>query len=281
MGWLNIIENLFLYKHLKIFLYFTNTCHEANQAKMCLPANKKSQGSSTSKSSALKMLPEDYTPAANDILCGRGNVFSQHQGNRFFDMVIRDSLRKYMEAPNRPDKIRVVDSILRGIRVSGARFAKCDSETQRWYELNDVQAHQKIGHAIRDTIRLHKKQQQQSGNSSSNKTSDASSSSKSKNTVAASMRKEIINNQSQNNYNNMQRVPLAAQKIRQARIADRMLQQQALQPPPRNIFSSSGSVSARNDMMKAKRSAFLLENEFPELNFDFSPSRFFDSIIVQ
>merc|ERR1712224_593453 len=55
------------------------------------------------------------------------------------------------------DKIRVVDSILRGIRVSGARFAKCDSETQRWYELNDVQAHQKIGHAIRDTIRLNRK----------------------------------------------------------------------------------------------------------------------------
>merc|ERR1711907_150477 len=156
------------------------------------------------------------------------------------------------------------------------------SETQRWYELNDVQAHQKIGHAIRDMIRLHKKQQQQSGNSSSNKTSASSFSSKSKNTVAASMRKEIISNQSQNNYNNAQRIPLAAQKIRQARIADRMLQQQALQPPPRNIFSSAGSVTARNNnMMKAKRSTFLLENEFPELNFDFSPSRFFDSIIVQ
>merc|ERR1712146_254093 len=128
---------------------------------------------------------------------------------------------------------------------------------------------------------LHKKQQQQSGNSTSNKTSDSSFSSKSKNTVAASMRKEIISNQSQNNYNT-QRVPLASQKIRQARIADRMLQQQALQPPPRNIFSSSGSVTARNnDMMRAKRSTFPLENEFPELNFDFSPSRFFDSIIVQ
>merc|ERR1712146_233201 len=107
-----------------------------------------------------------------------------------------------------------------------------------------------MGHAIRDTIRLHKKQQQQSGSSNSNsKTSEASSSSKSKNTVAASMRKEIINNQNSNNYNT-QRIPLAAQKIRQARIADRMLQQQALQPPPRNIFSSSGSVAARNDMMK-------------------------------
>merc|ERR1739841_242018 len=29
-----------------------------------------------------------------------------------------------------------------------------DSETKRWYEMGDVLAHQKIGHAIRDTIRL-------------------------------------------------------------------------------------------------------------------------------
>merc|ERR1711907_898758 len=44
-----------------------------------------------------------------------------------------------------------------GIRISGARFAKIDASTKRWYELNDVQAHQKIGHAIRDTIRLNGK----------------------------------------------------------------------------------------------------------------------------
>merc|ERR1712072_1237592 len=106
-----------------------------------------------------------------------------------------------MEAPNRPEKIRVVDSILRGICVSGARFAKLDSATQRWYELNDVQAHQKIGHAIRDTIRLNRKQQ--SGSSSSNnnnKTSSggamiAASSAKSKNAAAAT-RKGNNNNSS-------------------------------------------------------------------------------------
>merc|ERR1712166_772744 len=53
-----------------------------------------------------------------------------------------------------PDKIKVVDGILDQIRDNGARFTKVDTETKRWYELNDVQAHQKIGHAIRDTIRL-------------------------------------------------------------------------------------------------------------------------------
>merc|ERR1712176_1158746 len=40
------------------------------------------------------------------------------------------------------------------IKSSGARFVKIDDKTQQWYELNDVRVHQKIGHAIRDTIRM-------------------------------------------------------------------------------------------------------------------------------
>jgi len=99
-------------------------------------------------------LPLNFTPDPKDILCGRGNVFSNHEGNRYFGKIIRSNLREYMKASNRPEKIRAVDDILQEIRSSGARFAKVDSETKQWYELNDVQAHQKIGHAIRDTIRL-------------------------------------------------------------------------------------------------------------------------------
>merc|ERR1712029_500175 len=85
----------------------------------------------TTSKSSFTMLPEDYAPAVNDILCGRGNVFSSHQGNRFFVQIIRDNLQEYMEAKSRPEKIQVVDDILRKIRVSGARFAKLDSKTQR------------------------------------------------------------------------------------------------------------------------------------------------------
>lgn len=104
--------------------------------------------------SSLMLLPLDFTPGPKDILCGRGNVFSNHEGNQYFGKIIRSSLRKYKEALNRREKIRVVDQILQEIKSSGVRFAKIDSKTKKWYELNNVQAHQKIGHAIRDTIRL-------------------------------------------------------------------------------------------------------------------------------
>ena len=105
--------------------------------------------------SSRRMLPEDYTPQAKDIICGRGNLFSDHEGNQFFEKLIRDNLRKYVETVKRSEKIRMVDDILRTIRTSGTRFAKVDSVTKRWFELNDTQAHKKIGHCIRHKIRLH------------------------------------------------------------------------------------------------------------------------------
>lgn len=119
--------------------------------------------------SSLTMLPVNYKPSDNDVLCGRGNVFSNHYGNQFFGKLIRENISEYKEATSRPDKVNVVDSILDEIRDSGARFTKVDTETERWYELNDVQAHQKIGHAIRDTIRILGKENSSNSNSKNKK----------------------------------------------------------------------------------------------------------------
>lgn len=114
----------------------------------------KQQKSENNSKPSRTMLPLDFNPDPKDILCGRGNVFSNHEGNQYFGRIVRASLRDYIAAPNRPKKIRVVGDILQQILISGARFAKVDSKTKRWYQLNNVEAHQKIGHAIRDTIRL-------------------------------------------------------------------------------------------------------------------------------
>jgi len=99
------------------------------------------------------MLPKDYEPEVNDIICGRG-THSLHQGNQFFVKIIRNNLHKYMEASNKLEKTQFIDGILRELRISGSRFVKMDKETKIWYKLNDEQAHQKIGHAIQDTVRL-------------------------------------------------------------------------------------------------------------------------------
>merc|ERR1711937_587239 len=94
--------------------------------------------------STMMLLPLNFTPGPNEILCGRGNVYSNHEGNRYFNEVAHSALHDYREAPNRPSKIRVVEETLQEILSSGVRFVKLDSEKKQWYELSDVQAHQKI-----------------------------------------------------------------------------------------------------------------------------------------
>lgn len=256
---------------------------------MCTANNNRNYKNSKKNSkSSLLLLPQDYTPGANDILCGRGNVFSNHQGNQFFGRIIRANLREYMGASNRPEKIKVVDDILREIQVSGARFAKVDSETKGWYELNDVQAHQKIGHAIRDTIRLLEKDNKKN------------SSAKATRATVKIMKKSSVAKQK-----------MLLQQKRQARCM--MRSQQQLQSPNHIRSSSETRKDAMEDILRISLNtcdfldgilgdsveretvtgysserqysdyknnenttrSFLLENEYPETNFDFSATSFF------
>lgn len=121
---------------------------------MCTTYNARTLKSKKNTMVAELILPLDFKPTTKDILCGRGNVYSNHPGNQDFGVIIRSNIDQYNNASNRQEKIKVVHKILDSIRTSGARFVKTDTQTKRAYELNDVQAHQKIGHAIRDTIRL-------------------------------------------------------------------------------------------------------------------------------
>jgi hypothetical protein len=117
----------------------------------------------------LMMLPADYQPEATDVLCGRGNMYGSHPGNQCFQRIIFEHMKAYSDAENRPVKINIVDNVLSEVRNSGARIVKIDSKTKRWYELNDVESHQKCGHCLRDTIRLHGKENNIIRNSNSKK----------------------------------------------------------------------------------------------------------------
>jgi len=110
----------------------------------------------------IELLPEDYKPNLDDILCGRGNVHSKREANKFFQGLILKNIDYYKKASTRFEKIQIVDSILSDVRFSGRRFLKQirNSETNRkhWFELDGMAAHKKIGHCVRDTIRLLEKE---------------------------------------------------------------------------------------------------------------------------
>jgi len=232
---------------------------------MCIVNNRRiPNGPKNKKRYSLMMLPLTYKPGANDILCGRGNVFSNHEGNRHFGKIIRDSLRKYKDASSRPEKIMVVDSILQEIRFSGARFAKIDSKTKRWFELNPVQAHQKIGHAIRDTMRLLKGREK-----------DTNPKTKALEIAKRKRRSLILRNQELPSSNIQQIsvddiIQMSINTTERLNTSNSIWADTENMPPPKirseNLLTKRASIT----------DSYRLKNEYPEEGFDFSPVSFFE-----
>ena len=262
---------------------------------MCTATNKNRNHKQTmimkkDSRSSLNMLPMDFEPSNNDVLCGRGNVYSNHYGNQFFGKVIRDNITVYKEATSRPDKIKVVDGILDQIRDNGARFTKVDTQTERWYELNDVQAHQKIGHAIRDTIRLLRK----GGNNNNN---DSITTSNNYTTPNKEEKTRAIRTTRRTSKSLVAKKKMFQQQKRQSRIT---IQREQLRQLVRSLddeyvleqqeenddhyFSSQSllpSVSSTFTLLEGyitnnNKESFLLEDEFPEHQFNFKASHFFE-----
>jgi hypothetical protein len=87
---------------------------------------------------------------ATDVLCGRGKTSFNHVGNRRFRDIIANSVDKYNSAKSRLEKSMVVHSIVEQVKKVKGRFLKQDRFSGRWYELDERQAKEKVGHAIRD-----------------------------------------------------------------------------------------------------------------------------------
>ena len=95
----------------------------------------------------------------DDIMCGRGKSHAKNKGNIKFIAMVRSNLERYQSAPKPIDRSIVVASLLSNLIESGARFIKQDGNTKEWFIMSDDQAHQKIGHSIRDMIARSKKQE--------------------------------------------------------------------------------------------------------------------------
>jgi hypothetical protein len=228
----------------------------------------------------MSFLPKDYKPdETGDILCGRGNVYSTRPGNQYFQRVIRANRCIYQDAITRPDKIKVVDKILKEIHRNGVKFTRMSNNSnKRWYELDDVAAHQKIGHAIRDTIRLHEKEEYIRCNSSKSSIAIKKQNNKtmknkrnnSTTTMDKILRKSLESvDFLDNNVPSSSLHETTEQQIKQQQQQQTQQQTQQIQKQQRHLFSFS-SIE-----ITTTSSGFLLTNEYPDTHFEFTASAFF------
>mmetsp|Transcript_27020 Transcript_27020/g.38010 ORF Transcript_27020/g.38010 Transcript_27020/m.38010 type:complete len:227 (+) Transcript_27020:116-796(+) len=103
-------------------------------------------------------LPSNFRPKRLDVLSGRDKEARSHIGTKHFRQVIKDNLKRYVETQHRDEKSTVIQSIVDFIRceamiLGGAGFIKRDMSCARWYEIGDIQAREKVGHALRDLLK--------------------------------------------------------------------------------------------------------------------------------
>jgi hypothetical protein len=101
-------------------------------------------------------LPVDFKPANYDIICGKGKCFFNHIGNRRFRVTIDLYLPQYQTAQTKSGKSAIVNNVVNLIRNSTSNgdggFIRFNKKTNRWIELGDAGAREKVGQAIRDAL---------------------------------------------------------------------------------------------------------------------------------
>merc|ERR1712241_1002005 len=202
------------------------------------------------------------------------------------------NIEAYSSAKSRPEKVKVVDNVMSQIRNSGIRIVKFDSKINMWYELSKSEAHQKCGHCLRDTIRSHKERRNRKFNvHSRNNTSS----------VAIKKKRKVLtqkNRQARNIFRHQQQYQQPINdEISMGSIEDLVNYVDDSNYEDTNNYLPSLLTNWNNDdiiisknvdnftnptreryVINPRRrtsSIILFEDEYPELNIDFSPSTFF------
>jgi len=97
------------------------------------------------------MLPEGYVPKDEDVICSWARQNHSHPGNEKFRIMINEYASTYLNVSTKYQKSEVIAKIVAEVRSKspGGGFVKKDFYSNRWFEVGDEKARDKVGHAIR------------------------------------------------------------------------------------------------------------------------------------
>jgi len=102
----------------------------------------------------MKLLPVDFVPTEDDVICGRGKKCYSHIGNDRFRDRVQGMLALYKQARSKLHKSKVLNQVVEQIRQdspNGGGFVKQD-ESGRWFEVGDFLAREKTSQTFRDAL---------------------------------------------------------------------------------------------------------------------------------
>lgn len=92
------------------------------------------------------------SPSCTDVICARGRVFWDHEGNRRYRALIAQATREYAGSNCKLEKSLLVSEIIEAIRRSNGRFIKREKRGGRWVEADEGFAREKVGQSLRDGL---------------------------------------------------------------------------------------------------------------------------------
>ncbi|CAB9525373.1 Nitrilase family, member 2 [Seminavis robusta] len=105
------------------------------------------------------VLPQQYSPGIDVVIIGRGKKVQQHPANIRFRALIQSQLENYSNAATKGLKSNILWRVLNEVRSYSASrlgFVKRDTETGRWYAIEDTSAKINISQAFRDGLNTYK-----------------------------------------------------------------------------------------------------------------------------
>jgi hypothetical protein len=106
------------------------------------------------KEEKIILLPEDFVPGPNHVVCARGKGFWEHEGNKKYRTNIALATKKYKVTSNKFEKSLIVSEIVESACASGS-FVKKINATGRWAEVSEQYAREKVGQSLRDNLHSH------------------------------------------------------------------------------------------------------------------------------
>jgi len=105
--------------------------------------------------------PKDFTPQSYDIIIGRGRRCFNHVGNQELRRTVASRLVLYLAATSQKDKTEIISSVLEELRDRGINFVKLNPRSEKWFDVGDHAAREKISQTFRDA--LHEKYRSSTG----------------------------------------------------------------------------------------------------------------------
>ena len=94
----------------------------------------------------------EVVPSPLDVICCKGNLAFQHEGNRRLQGIVNSYVDQYEAAQTKGEKSMVVSRVISAVREESGRFLRKDPASGEWTVATARFAREKIGQLFRNAL---------------------------------------------------------------------------------------------------------------------------------